>query len=382
MTLPDQPVVPALSGERFRVRYLIRGSESAARDLAETIGNEQTVEFPDAALPAGDIRDHILGRLEQFEPLGEGRWAATISYAVEVAGRDLGQLLTVALGLSSLLEGITVDRLDLPEGLLGAFPGPRFGVAGLKERTGIHDRPLLCTALKPMGLTSENLADLAYRCAVSGLDMVKDDHGITDLPFSPFAERVERCAAAVARANAQTGLSCLYAANVTARPDVALERARFARQAGAGALLVSPFLTGFGLVQQLAADDGIGLPVLCHPSLSGGFLAGGSKTGFSHYLLFGQLMRLAGADVSIFANYGGRFPVSQEDSHQAVRGCRDAWGHIRPIYPMIGGGMQVGRIAALREEFGEDSIFLVGGGLHTASRDLGQNIRDLLAAVG
>ena len=382
MTLPHRLSVPGLSGERFHVRYLILADgANEARSLAEDICIEQTVEFPASKIPEGDIRDHLVGRVEQFELLQEGRFAATISYAVESAGTDLLQLLNVILGLTSLLRGVAVDWLDLPEHLLSRFKGPRFGVGGVRDKLGVTDRPLLCTSLKPMGLSPEQLADLAYRCTLGGLDIVKDDHAITDLAFCPFEERVERCAEAVARANRETGLNCIYAVNVTAPAGVAVERARFARRVGAGAVMISPALTGFDLMRQLALDDEVGLPVLSHPTYGGGFLARSEASGFSHDVYYGQIPRLAGADVSIFANYGGRFPITPADSHGAVDGCRARMGSLRPIFPMLGGGMKLDRIRALREEFGQDSIFLVGGGLHTASDDLVANVRRFVETV-
>ena len=108
--------------------------------------------------------------------------------------------------------GIRVLRLDLPPSLLQQFKGPRFGREGLRALLGVADRPLLGTALKPMGLPAADLADLAYQLALGGVDIIKEDHGLTDQPFAPFAERVPRCAEAVARANRQTGYRCLVCA--------------------------------------------------------------------------------------------------------------------------------------------------------------------------
>ncbi|MEE9575242.1 MAG: RuBisCO large subunit C-terminal-like domain-containing protein [Gammaproteobacteria bacterium] len=381
MTLPAHVNVPDISGLRFNVQYLILGTSNEARNIAEKICNEQTVEFPESALPAGDIADQVKGRIETFKKAGDGQYQTEISYAIEIAGHDLLQLLNVVLGLTSLLNGVTVMALDFPEQLIQRFKGPRFGREGLRALIGIEERPLLCTALKPMGLSSKHLADIAYQCAVNGLDIIKDDHGITDLQFSPYEERVISCSQAVARANQITGLNCIYVANVTAPADVALERARFAKQAGAGGVMISAALTGFDVLRQLADSDDIGLPVFNHPSFSGGFLAGKGKTGFSHYVLFGQIARLAGVDVSIIINYGGRFPVTKEDSYAAVRGCRDEMGSLKPAFPCIGGGMKLPLIPELCAEYGNDSILLVGGGLHTLSDDLSQNVRDFLAAV-
>ena len=95
-------------------------------------------------------------------------------------------------------------------------PGPRFGRAGIRALLDVADRPLLGTALKPMGLSAADLADLAYQLALGGVDIIKEDHGLTDQPFAPFDERVPRCAEAVALANRQTGYRCLYVPNITA----------------------------------------------------------------------------------------------------------------------------------------------------------------------
>ena len=74
-----------LSGERFTIVYEIFGSEGDARQTAEEICIEQTVEFPESALPKGEIRDQILGRIMNFKNLKEHVYEAEISFAVEIA---------------------------------------------------------------------------------------------------------------------------------------------------------------------------------------------------------------------------------------------------------------------------------------------------------
>jgi ribulose-bisphosphate carboxylase large chain len=384
MTLPPSISLPDLSHERFSVEYILSGSAAAAQAAAQKMTVEQTVEFPQEALPAGDIADELVGRIEAFEPLEGGRQRAVISYAVETAGRDLPQLLNVLLGLSSLLPGIRVNRLlEIPDALLNQYQGPRFGPAGLREIVGVYDRPLICTAIKPMGLSSEQLADLAYRCARGGIDIVKDDHGIGNVVWSPFEERMARVAEAVERANAETGRRAIYAANVSGPQDQIVERALIAKQAGAGAVMAAPASDGLDAIRVLASDEEIGLPVLSHPTLSGVFLAAGeASSGFSHALYYGQLQRLAGADSVIFVNMGGRFPVSEEDIANLLDACRAPMGDLPPVMPMPGGGMTLPRVPALLEFFGRESIFLMGGGLHTASPDLEGNVEAFLRAVG
>lgn len=53
------------------------------------------------------------------------------------------------------------------------FPGAKFGIAGLRELLGVPASPLLCTALKPMGKSSDEFAKMAYYFARGGIDIIK-----------------------------------------------------------------------------------------------------------------------------------------------------------------------------------------------------------------
>ncbi len=364
----------ALSGERFRVHYRLTGDEHEARAKAEDICIEQTIEFPAALVTGGDIRDQILGRIESCEPAGPNRYLATISYAVETSGLELPQLLNVVFGNTSIKPGVRVERLELSPRLLAAFKGPRFGVSGIRRLLGAPARPLLATALKPMGLPAETLADFAYRFAVGGIDLIKDDHGLANQLFTPFRERVERCAAAVARANRETGGHCLYLPNVSAPAERLLEHARFAKQAGAGGFLVSPGLVGFDGMRRLADDNGLALPVMAHPALLGSYVMS-PDNGLSHEALFGQLARLAGADMSVFPNYGGRFSFSRAECQAIAVACAEPMGNWPAILPAPGGGMDLARIPDMLETYGRDVVFLIGGALHRRGPDLSANAR-------
>jgi ribulose-bisphosphate carboxylase large chain len=376
-----------LSGERFLVRYLLSGDEAQARTMAADICLEQTVEFPGDLVPPGLIRDAIVGRIEGFDaversdaagPLpGPGLFRASISFAIETAQSDIVQLLNVVYGNISIKPNIRVERLDLPAGLLAQFPGPRFGREGLRKILGVPSRPLTCTALKPMGLSPEEIADQAYRFALGGIDIIKDDHGLLDQVFCPFEQRVARSAAAVERANRETGLHSVYMANVTGRMDRIQSSARRAKELGAGALLLCPALTGFDALRLLAEDPAIDLPVMAHPSF-GGVLATSLKSGITHATLYGTLMRLTGADASVYPNFGGRFSFTKEECVGIALATAEPLGALRPAFPAPGGGMTPDRTAEMLEVYGKDFILLVGAGLHRNGPDLTANARHLL----
>jgi ribulose-bisphosphate carboxylase large chain len=331
------------------------------------------VEFPADEVPEGIIRDHVFGRIELFERLDQESFKAIISYAVEIAAGELTQLLNVIFGNSSIKPGIRVEHLDLPDSLLKCFKGPRFGREGIRSLLNIPKRPLLSTALKPMGLSSKELADLAYQFTLGGIDIIKDDHGLSNQCCSPFKERVSRCAEAVQRASKETGQLSIYIANITASHREVVKRARIAKDAGAGGLMVAPGLIGPDLTQDLADDDSIALPILTHPALQGSFVT--SRNGISHGVIFGQLARLAGADATIFPNFGGRFSFSCSECKEIAHATNESMGHLKSIFPAPGGGMSLDKVPDMLETYGQDLIFLIGGGLFRHGPDLVENCR-------
>lgn len=374
----DPPL--SLSGERLRAVYRVEGDLAEARARAERLCVEQTVEISDDLVEDPAVRADIVGQLVELEAGGEGACLATVAFAVEAAGSELPQLLNLLFGNSSLVPGIRLERLDLPPSLLARFGGPRFGRAGLRRLVGGEGRPLAATALKPLGLGPRALATQASAAARGGLDVVKDDHGLADQPFSPFEERVLRCAAAVADENARAGRRCLYAPNVTAPADRLLDRARRARELGAGAVVVSAGLVGLDAVRMVAEDDETGLPVLMHPALLGSFTAE-RRSGISHFALYGQIARLAGADGCIFPHHGGRFSFTDGDCRSIAEGSGAAMGGLAPSFPVPAGGVGRLRIDELCDAYGGELVVLIGGDLRRSPGGLEGGARELARAV-
>ncbi len=368
----------SVSGVRITARYALRGPLHEARERAETIAVEQTIEFPADLIADDDIRRYVIGRVESIDVMGSDLAVAEISYAVETTGFELPQLLNVLFGNCSLLPGVRLLAVLFPPEFLARFRGPRFGIAGLRTVVGVPGRPLLATALKPMGLGGRALADMARTLAMAGIDIIKDDHGLANQPFAAFADRVQACAAAVREANEATGRHVLYLPSINAPAGEIAARAHIARAAGAGGLLVLPGLTGFDTMRRLADDDDLALPIMGHPAFLGSHVVD-DRGGIEHGLLFGTIMRLAGADLSVFPSFGGRFSFSPEACGSIAAACRDPLGPLAPILPVPAGGMTIDRLDELATFYAHDSVLLIGGNLHRG--DLYQNACRMRAAV-
>ncbi len=352
-----------LSGIRFKVIYSFFGTEAEARKSAEATCVEETIEFPPALLPENDYWDSVKGRLEDFQPISESRYRAEISYAVETTSADILQVLNVIYGNTSMIPNVQVEDVEFPPEMLARFSGPRFGLDGVREICGVPDRPMICATIKPMGLALDSLAEIAYEVALGGSDLVKDDHGLTDQPFARFEDRVSKCAAAVRKANSETGANVLYVPNVTGPVDEALVRAYFAKDAGAQALMVTPGLIGWDMIRFLAEVKDLALPILCHPSFFGIYYLS-EKAGFSAKFAYGVLPRLVGADISILPNFIGRLHAEPQDCLDAVSAAKRPMGQLKPVFPAPGGGITLDTIPELLQFYDNDVIYIMGGGLH------------------
>lgn len=366
-----------LSGERFSVVYNLFGSRGDADQLANAIIVEDTIEFPYELLPEGEIKDQVVGRIENFDQVNDNQFKVEISYAIEITAFTVAQLLNVVFGNISLMPNIQVSEIKFSPTLLSHFRGPRFGRSGIRELLGVPTRPLLCTALKPMGLTYKELAEMGYQVAKGGLDLIKDDHGISNQSFSRFKERIQYNLEGVEKANNETGKKSIYLPNITGKADELMENAHFAKKIGCRGLMVIPAHTGLDAVRMLADDDTLGLPIMTHPAFSGSFTVT-PTAGFSPFAWFGQIARLTGSDMSIFINFGSRFANSKEDCLSVVAGTAAPMGNIKPIFPVAGGGLTMKNAPEMKQVYDNDMVYLMGGGLHKAGPDLIENCRNFL----
>jgi ribulose-bisphosphate carboxylase large chain len=346
------------------------GSDIAAR--ARDICIEQTAEVSEPLCRDPAIADRILGRIESIDEERPGRYRVRIRYSGDVLTDELPQILSVIFGNVSLKRGVRVEALDLDAAFARRLTGPRFGIQGLRDRLDARSRPLVASALKPLGRTTDELARYAYDLALGGIDLIKDDHGVANQRFSPFSERVPACADAVARANAVTGGRSLYFPTVTGPVDRILERADLAARSGAGGLLVSPLVTGPDFLRVLSAKTG--LPVMAHPALAGAFDAT-PEHGIATDVLLGTLMRVAGADLVIFPSWGGRFPVARECCRRLDDALKRDMAGLNPAFPVPAGGLPIDRVSELADVYGSDVVFLVGSALFERSTDLAANAR-------
>jgi len=336
-------------------------------------------------LPSGYIQDVVLGRVEDLQQTGEAVWKTRISYHIDAAGRELPQLINVILGNASILRGVKAVGLNANKDIEERFPGARFGADGLRTLTGRKSGGYVCPVIKPQGSDTQTLAELCYLTARAGADIIKEDHGLSNQDAAPFLERAKACAAAVERANLERAADgdttqALYLPNIGGHGDQVRSLAMYAKESGAKGILIIPGLLGFDAINRLAQDSDFDLPIMAHPSHLGPYVLSPDH-GYSHGMLFGQMMRLAGADISVFPNHGGRFGFTQNECKEIVELCRNENGLGRAILPSPGGGMSIDRLPDMLDLYGEDCVYLLGGSLLRYGDQIGDAIRRMREAL-
>jgi 2,3-diketo-5-methylthiopentyl-1-phosphate enolase len=297
-------------------------------------------------------------------------------------GSSFPLILTTLLGndVSTSIQLKLID-MQVSSSLAASLGGPRFGIQGIRERTGVQKRPLLLNVLKPCtGFPPEAAIPWFEDSAAGGTDIIKDDELLGNPSFNQVLQRVKLMKRAADRVFEQTGHRTLYCANVTDRADVAIENARKAVELGVDMIMVNAVFSGLGLLQSLAADESVGVPILAHFA---GFatMTEAQRSGISSPLLLGKLLRLAGADaVSITSPYSA-YPLLREKFIRTAQLMSLPLYAIKPSLPVPGGGVHPRTAWHLVQDLGPDIMLSVGGAIQGHPNGAAAGARAMIAAL-
>ncbi|CAG9620550.1 2,3-diketo-5-methylthiopentyl-1-phosphate enolase [Sutcliffiella rhizosphaerae] len=287
-----------------------------------------------------------------------------IAYPALNFSNDFPAILTTVFGKLSLDGEIKLLDLTFDEQLKKHYPGPKFGIEGLRKLTGVYDRPFVMSIFKGIiGKDLTYLSDQLKEQARGTVDFIKDDEILFENELTPFAKRITEGKRVLEEVYEETGHRARYAVNLTGRTLELKEKAKRAVDLGADALLFNAFAYGLDTLQSLAEDNDIMVPIMAHPAVSGATTPS-EFYGISNELLLGKLLRYAGADFSLFPSPYGSVAIAKE---QAL-GIRDALtvndSHIKKTIPVPSAGIYPGLVPLLYQDFGNDAIINAGGGVH------------------
>jgi 2,3-diketo-5-methylthiopentyl-1-phosphate enolase len=278
---------------------------------------------------------------------------ATVRFPARDVEGDLGSLLTLIFGKFSMAGAAKVIAVALPDDF---GRRPRHGMAGLRRLLGVPERPLVMAIFKPaLGLSAEEHGAILREVGLAGIDLVKDDEIMADLPSAPTLERLAAGRRALDAVADATGRRPLYAVNCTGSGGPVADAARRLVDAGAEALLLNGLAYGLHTIEQVR--DAVDVPILLHPALAGA-LCGAPDHGLSYDVLLGTLAARSGVDAVLYPAHYGNMPFDPTEE----AGIRDAL-RARGVAPVPSAGIHPGIVPRALADYGHDVVLNAGTGI-------------------
>ena len=364
-----------MASDLIKATYLATRPDRDPEVLAENIAREQSLELTRSLIPEA-IAERLLGRVLAVTEIDQFHWRLEIGYPAELASGQVGQLLHLVYGNISFYPRIRLVDLDLPASVASSLKGPIAGIPGIRAWTDVGERAFLMTVLKPRGSDPADLARLAGRFAAAGGDLIKDDQNLVEQDLNSFINRINLCAQAVEKANHSTGRCCLYLPHVAGSGSHLNMQLEHVARLGLGGVVMCPWVMGLESAASAARDHG--LMWLAHPAMAGAFTESHDR-GISAAIMLGTLVRLAGADISIFPGRGGRISSHHADDETATcSALTSPLADLKATLPCIGGGKTLENAPDTAQRLGRDCAVLVGGDLIAKGDGLEAAVRETL----
>jgi 2,3-diketo-5-methylthiopentyl-1-phosphate enolase len=307
------------------------------------------------------LSSKVLGYYEVPAPKGTKKAIVQLAFPVAAWEENVNvpmMLLSISGNIFAFCDKVRMLDVYIPRSVAAKFSGPKFGIEGVRNLLGVHDRPLCLQIIKPkMGMTPEETAAQVYQSALGGADLCKDDEMCSELSNCPFDARLETVLGALDRAERETGEKTLYMVSITDEVDRVQEKARRAVRAGATGLLLA-YPASLSALKVIADDPEINVPILWHVSHMLGMLPTMSFT------VLAKLARLCGADMMLTPSLWSSLQVcSVEEELRTSQTLRAPFHNIKRAWPMPAAGMYPGLVDVLIQEHGVDFIVPAGGGM-------------------
>lgn len=309
---------------------------------------ERTGDARSSELPCYQLATEVYAGSE----LASGEWSIELAIPLRLLGGKPAQLFNIVIGELPRLGFLTRLRLESCQLPASFGPGPGFGIEGIRRQLAVPVGPVLCRSMRPgVGLDTDTMARLNTQVLTGGFHMVKDDELLMLPDSSAFRSHLERMLAARDEARDRTGERKGYLANLICEPDELAERWDIACRLGVDAVLVAPFIQGFGTLASLGRQ--CRLPLLAHNTF-GDMLYRHPGWGIAQTVLAGWQQSL-GADW--FVTSGG-FGAAGDPGTLA--------SEITPVpapahraMPILQGGKHPGGLPDYRRSVGSDDYMLI-----------------------
>jgi ribulose-bisphosphate carboxylase large chain len=287
-----------------------------------------------------------------------------LSWPFENVGANLPNVMaTIAGNLYELspFSGLKLMDVEIPEAFKQKYPGPQFGIQGTRALTGVSDRPIIGTIIKPsVGLKPEATAEQTKTLIEAGLDFLKDDELMGNPPHSPFEKRVEMVMNVINAQAERTGKKAMFAFNISGDMDEMLYMHDIVMAKGGTCVMISINHVGLSGLAKLRAHSQ--LPIHGHRNFWGA-LSRSEVLGID-FQAYQKIWRLAGIDHLHTNGIRNKFCESDESVITSIKACLTPMLGGYGIMPVISSGQWAGQAVDTFQAIGTtDVMYVCGGGI-------------------
>ena len=366
--------------ERITATYFIEtpfAPEKAATVLA---GEQSSGTFVAVPGESEELKQRFAARVESVEvletvnePTIPGAVSATgkytraivkISWSIENFGHNLPVLVSTLQG--NLYEikqftGLKLMDIELPASFGNHYSGPAFGIDGCRKLTGVNDRPLIGTIIKPsIGLSTQQTAEIVKTLAEAGIDFIKDDELLSSSANSNFNDRVDAVMKVINIHADKTGKKVMFAFNISGEVDEMLQRYEKIVKSGGTCAMVSINSVGLSGTKKICDQKHLAI----HAHRNGwGMLTRHPLLGLD-FKAYQKIWRLAGIDQLHVNGIQNKFWESDDSVVASIGACLSPMYNHKTVLPVVSSGQWGGQaFETYRRTNTVDLLYMAGGGI-------------------
>ena len=365
--------------ERIIAKYYIETPFAVERAAQVLAGEQSSGTFVAVPGETEELKKRFAARVEKItqlesvnEPAIPGAKAKEglyhranieVSWSIENFGYNLPVLISTLQGnLYELTQftGLKLMDIELPASYASHFGGARFGIEGSRLSTGVNNRPLIGTIIKPsIGMTPGQTAELVKNLVEAGIDFIKDDELISSAANSIFENRVNAVMQVINAHADKTGKKVMYAFNISDEVDSMLHRYDHIVNAGGTCAMISLNSVGLSGTKKVC-DRG---QLVIHGHRNGwGMLNRHPLLGIE-FPAYQKLWRLAGVDQIHVNGIQNKFWESDDSVVRSIGAClKPLFG--RTVLPVVSSGQWGGQaFETYRRTQTTNLLYMAGGGI-------------------
>jgi len=353
--------------EYITVSYYVQCENLSLAEAAERIAIEgSTGTWIRVKHETDELREKYTAkpfRIRAYKNMNIGE--VDIAYPIVICDPEIGGIPALLNAIAGTvfalryLQAIKILDVTFPKSFINAYPGPKFGIEGLKKILGLKKRPPISTAVKPnIGLDTNTFAKVCYEAALGGIDMVLDDEILVNPRNCLLEKRIPKVVSALMKAERETGERKIYGVNITTRADKVKLLAKKAMSLGAEMLAINVITAGFCSV--LSIVDGVpdSVPIRGYRHMHAAFTRY-PYHGIDMRVLL-KLCRMVGVD-AIDTGVFGRLADDIVKTQEYNRMLKHKFYGLKAVYPVCSGGIHPGNVEANLRLFGLDTIIHASG---------------------